>query len=350
MDRIAGTGGGSDSGRERGVVERPRILVTGATGFIGLEVASQLSAAGRRPRLLVRRPHRGKLFNRLDVEVVEGDLMSSDSLAEAVSGVDEVIHLAARASFERYERVRPSIVDGSLMLFQAAQRAGVRRFVMASSLLVYGSNREPIGPHTPADPQIGYGRAKLEAELALRHALSSDMRLGIVRLPHVYGSRSFLFDQLRRGLVFKPGNGTNIHGHLQVVDAARVLIAAANQGWTGTLPVADDHPVDWNRFFRVIRRHYDRYRSVRIPTPVALQGTRILELAAALRGKPTLYTPDTVRGWILNLPVEPGVLWRDLGLRPVYPSVEVGVPASLDDEIAFRWRHPMLDAADARYA
>ena len=116
------------------------------------------------------------------------------------------------------------------------------------------------------------------------------------------------------------------------------------------MPVADDHPVDWNHFFRVIQRHYDRYRSVRIPTGLAIQGARLLELAAALIGNPTLYTPDTVRGWVLNLPVEPGLLWRDLGIRPVYSSIETGVPASLDDEVAFRWRHPMLDSAETGYA
>lgn len=63
------------------------------------------------------------LFNRLDAEIVEGDLLSPGGLDRAVEGVDEIIHLAARATFERYRRVRPSIVDGSLRLMQAARRS-----------------------------------------------------------------------------------------------------------------------------------------------------------------------------------------------------------------------------------
>jgi nucleoside-diphosphate-sugar epimerase len=333
---------GSGSGR--------RVLVTGATGFIGLEVARQLSEQGRRPRLLVRRRARRELFNQLDAEIVEGDLLAPGGLDRAVEGMDEVIHLAARATFERYRRVRPSIVDGSMRLMQAARRVGVKRFTFASSLLVYGSNRSAIGADTAPAPRIGYGRAKVEAEIALRAAAPREMALGIIRLPHVYGSRSFLFSQLRRGLVVTPGDGRNTHGHLHVVDAARALIAATTQGWTGTLPVADDSPANWNRFFDVLKENFGLFRRVQVPSRLALIGAPILETLLSARGRPTLFAGDTVRGWLLNLPVEPGLLWRELGLRPLHPTIESGIPASLDDSILFRWKHPLLDSAEVRYS
>ena len=176
------------------------------------------------------------------------------------------------------------------------------------------------------------------------------MKLAIIRLPHVYGSRSFLFSQLRRGLVVTPGDGRNTHGHLHVADAARLLIAAATQGWSGTLPVADDSPADWNRFFDVLSRNYGQFRRLQIPSSVALCGAPMLEMLAAVRGRPTLFAGDTVRGWLLNLPVEPGLLWRELGLRPLHPTIETGIPASLDEAILFRWRHPLLDSAELRFA
>jgi dihydroflavonol-4-reductase len=91
-----------------------RILVTGATGFIGYEVARQLIAAGYRPRLKVRRPERGAMFSRWPADLVQADLESRASLRRAVEGMDTVLHLGARATFEDYARLRPTIVDGSI--------------------------------------------------------------------------------------------------------------------------------------------------------------------------------------------------------------------------------------------
>ncbi len=321
------------------------VLVTGATGFIGYEVAHLLVRRGLRPRLLVRRPERGRLLAPLGAELVHGDLLRPASLARAVEGVDTVLHLAARATFEAYERVRPTIVDGSLALLTAARAAGVERFVYASSLLVYGDSDAPIGARTPPRPEVGYGRAKLEAEAALERDKPSAMSLAIVRLPHVYGARSFLFDQLRRGFVLLPGSGRNVYSHLHIEDAARILVEVAARNWSGTSPVADDAPSSWNDFFMVLDEHYPRFRTLRIPERTALAGAWVLENLLRLRGRPTLYTADTVRGWLLNHPVEPGLLWKELGLEPRYRTIDAGLPASLDAAVAFRWLHPLVDRA-----
>ncbi len=56
-----------------------------------------------------------------------------------------------------------------------------------------------------------------------------------------------------------------------------------------------------------------------------------------------MYTPDTVVSWNLQLPVRPGLLWSELGLRPAFPTIHEGLPAALDDCVAFRWRHPHSD-------
>lgn len=130
-----------------------------------------------------------------------------------------------------------------------AADAGVRQFVFASSLFVYGDQTGPIGPATPAIPEIGYGVAKLEAETLLSDiAASSGMGLANVRLPHVYGPQSILFQQVRRSFAIFPGGMANRCGQLHGEDAERVLAAIGEQGWTGSSPVADDQIVTWTEW------------------------------------------------------------------------------------------------------
>jgi nucleoside-diphosphate-sugar epimerase len=321
-----------------------QVLVTGATGFIGFEVARQLSQRGFKPRLLVRRPLRAAMLASLEAELVQGDLESPRSLERAVQGVDTVIHLGARAIFEEYDLVRPTIVAGSVALMQASISAGVQRFVYSSSLLVYESTDEVIDHHTPAGPESGYGRAKLEAEEALsKMADQAGIALAQIRLPHVYGARDLMFNQVRQGRVLFPGNGQNLYAHMHVEDAARVLLAVAEQGWTGTSPVADDMAANWNEFFAVIKTYYPRFQTIRLPMWLALLGTRLLTPFRRLSRHPSVYTPDAVLGWNLNVPVKKGLLWNDLDLTPNYPTIHQGIPAALDECIPFRWKHPVAD-------
>ncbi|MGF1598060.1 MAG: NAD-dependent epimerase/dehydratase family protein [Acidimicrobiales bacterium] len=319
-----------------------RILLTGATGFIGLEVARQLAAAGVETRVMVRRISRAPLLASLDVQPVHGDVLSPASLARAVKGADAVIHLAGRASFESYDLVRPTIVEGTTNLAEIAAEAGVERFVFASSLFVY-DGAETITSSTVANPSLDYGRAKLEAEAALaRVTAESGLRTACVRLPHVYGSHSLLFGLARRRLVVMPGSGRNTFAQLHVEDAARCLIEAACQGWTGTAPVADQLNVTWNEFFDVLTTYAPRIRVVHVPARLAA-GAAASASPLLRRLGPTLVTGQTVRGWNLDLPVAAAELWSALDLQPRYPTVLEGIPAALDSSVAFSWRHPIFD-------
>jgi len=321
-----------------------KVLVTGPTGFIGSEVARQLAKSGRRPRLLVRRPLRGIVLKSLDAEIAQGDLRSRRSLDRALVAMDTVIHLGARATFERYELLRPSIVEGSMNLMRAAADAGVRSFIYGGSLLVYGHQDQPITQETPARPRIDYSRAKLEAEQRLlKLAEEAGMRFCSVRLPHVYGANSLLFNEIRRGRVLFPGKGDNLFAHLHVADAARALIRAAESERTGVCVVADNAPRTWNELFAITREYYPRFRVIHVPTRLALFTTGALEVFSRFRRAPNLYSPDAVESWNARLTVEPGTLRNALGIEPAYPSLEDGIPAVLDDCISFMCGHSTTD-------
>jgi len=324
--------------------EQMKVLVTGATGFIGFELSRRLAERGFSPRLMVRRPERGLLLRNLEAELVYGDLNSPRSLERAVEGMDTVIHLGARATFEESRLLRPTIVEGSVALMEAAAAAGVSNFVYASSLFVYPGSPDPIDASTPTNPQLDYGRAKVEAEERLGEiAQRSGMRLAVIRLPHVYGARDLFFSRISRGPTLIPGRGRNLFAHLHVHDAARVLIGVAESDLEGAWAVADRRATTWPEFLEIVSEYSPRFRYVPLPAGLARAGTTALRPFQRISGKPTITTPGSVVGWNLNLSVRPGLLWEELEMEPVYPTVDEGIPAVLDDCVAFRWLHPLDD-------
>jgi nucleoside-diphosphate-sugar epimerase len=323
---------------------RMKVLVTGATGFIGAEVARQLAARGWRPRLMVRRPSRGALLNHLDADLVHGDLQSPESLRRAVKGCDAVIHLAGRAVFEPAHKLIDSFVHGTQALAEAASDEGVSRFVFASSLLVHGGTDIPIDATTEPAPEVDYGHVKVLVEKRLvAHGEATGMTTASVRLPHTYGATDQLFGRVRRGFLPIPGRGSMPYGHLHVRDAARVMITAAETGWSGRSAVADRESVGWDDFLGELQAQMPHLTIARFPASLALAGTTVLSAATGWRSAPSLMTPDTVTSWNLSLPVDPDTLWPELGIEPELPTYREGIAATLDDCVAFRWRHPVND-------
>jgi nucleoside-diphosphate-sugar epimerase len=321
-----------------------RILVTGATGFIGLELARLLAEQNIMPRLLVRRPSRATLLKGMNVKIIPGDLEDVKSIKRAVQGVDIIIHLGGRALFESYELVRPTLVDGSVILMREAIAAGAQAFVFSSSLLVYESQKTPVDAHTPLKPTLGYARAKAEAESALtRMASEAGIRLAILRLPHIYGATSLLFDQVRRGLVIQPGPGQNIFSHMHVHDAARLLAAVAMSEWSGASPVGDFQPSNWLEFMKQTKELYPRFRHLRLPVWLAMSGCFVLEKIYHLLRRPALLTTDAVRGFNLQVAVRPNLVWKELELEMLYPTIREGLAEVFCCNVPFAWLPSVRD-------
>lgn len=165
-----------------------KLLVTGASGFIGYEVSRQLSFGGYRPRLMIRQPGDDCEICHFDADFSLADLREHNSLRQAVKGVDGIIHLGARATFESYATLKPSILDGSIALMKAGIEAGVRRFVYSSSLLVYSGSASLVNADTQVNPVLDYGRIKVDTEMQLRRAVLFG-HLAARRPPSIYLGR-----------------------------------------------------------------------------------------------------------------------------------------------------------------
>src|SRR5882672_8397546 len=167
-----------------------RILVTGATGFVGAALCRELLARAHTVRAAARRPsplsHSRPGLHEVPVPDIAGDV----DFGPLLDGMDAVVHLAGiahrAAGAEELRRVN---VDATSRL-AAAAAASVRRFVFVSSVNVHGedSGDGAYAENDPMRPQDAYGRSKLEAEHALTEmAARSGMELVLIRPPLVYG-------------------------------------------------------------------------------------------------------------------------------------------------------------------
>ena len=145
------------------------VALTGATGFIGQYLLSELPKRGYRLRVLLRRPSAMTLTS---ASAVIGDLAHPQNMSQALAGVDAVIHSAGIAhamSGVPEDDYRLLNTEATIRLAQAAQRAGVRRFVFLSSIraqcgpIAGAVQTEAVAPQ----PTDAYGRSKLAAEQGL---------------------------------------------------------------------------------------------------------------------------------------------------------------------------------------
>ncbi len=153
-----------------------RYLITGGAGFIGSNLAHALIDRGDAVRILDdfstgRAANLAGIEDR--VEIQRGDLRDPASLARAVEGVEVVLHQGALnsnpRSIQEPEPTHAVNATGTLLLLQAARRAGVRRLVYASSSSVYGDTPGlPKTEEMPTAPKAPYGVSKLAAELYCR--------------------------------------------------------------------------------------------------------------------------------------------------------------------------------------
>jgi dihydroflavonol-4-reductase len=176
--------------RKRVGVTGDRVLITGASGFVGSAVAHALAESGYSVRAFLRpTASRLNLVN-LDVEIVEGDMCDRSSVAKAMAGVRFLFHLAAdyRLWARRPEEIIRTNGEGSRILMQAALAAGVERVVYTSSVatLACPANGAP-GDETMSLPEAhavgAYKRSKIAAEKIVQNMIVYDQLPAVIVHP-----------------------------------------------------------------------------------------------------------------------------------------------------------------------
>jgi nucleoside-diphosphate-sugar epimerase len=171
-------------------IERGRVLVTGASGFVGSYVAEELASAGWRVRCLVRPTSKRGWLTRADFEFALGDVNDLHGIPEALEGCDAVVHAAGITNALHPDEYFQVNAEGTLRLWMAAESHKVKRFVLISSLAAAGPGRgaEPQDESVRPHPVGAYGKSKLTAERAVL-GIGGPVEAIVVRPPTVYGPR-----------------------------------------------------------------------------------------------------------------------------------------------------------------
>jgi nucleoside-diphosphate-sugar epimerase len=278
-------------------VGAPRVVITGAGGFIGAAVCRAFARAGRDFEGWVRREP-AKADARVPVREM-GNLASTndDTLARALDGAAAVIHLAGRAHLAHVRdqsALRRDNVDVTARLARAARRAGVPRFILASTVKVNGEWTHPRRPFRPGDPPAprgAYARSKRDAERALFDAASAGAMVATaLRLPLVYGAGApgnfaALVAAVRAGRLLPLGAIDNRRHLVGVDNVADALAAALDHSLpvSGVHFVADADSVSTPELVRAIAAALRvRPRLVAVPVPLLRLGGTLLGRGAAI--------------------------------------------------------------------
>ncbi len=309
------------------------ILVTGAGGFIGHSLVAHLAAAGRAFRAVYH--HRIPHGQPPHLDNVVADLSSmEDATADALlADVTAVVHLAGRAHVLAETAPDPDAafrlanVVATERLARAAVRAGVSRFVLASSVKVNGEATDAGHPFTPRDPPApfdAYARSKLGAESALLAACAGTsvapivLRLPLVYGPGVGGNFAVMLDAIARGRslpVASVRNRRSLLGVGNLIDAIDAVLGAPVAP-AGVHFVADATSVSVPDLARAVSA------ALGVPLEMRRVPVPLLRLGAALLGRGA-----RVRRLVDSLEVDTTSLREATGWRP-RQSLEEGLAAT----------------------
>lgn len=211
-----------------------KVLVTGATGFVGGHLVKRLINDGYSVRALVRK---GRDIRGFDgrVEISYGDITESDSLDNAVRNVDVVYHLAAMV---KEAGVPDSLfwkvnVEGTRNLLEVSHRLGIKRFIHVSTCGVHGDIKNPpASEDSPFNPEDIYQKTKIESEKIAFGFKEKGLPVVIIRPTGIYGpgdARLFkLFKLIKGRKFFMVGDGKTFFHPVHIDDLIDSLLLAGN--------------------------------------------------------------------------------------------------------------------------
>lgn len=297
------------------------ILVTGASGFVGTALCTALARDGIAVRAALRAYSHGSLLPAAVGLVAVGEIGPATDWSAALSGINVVVHLAARAHVFSRRGDRGDELDhvnhlATAAMAQQAAAAGVRRVVFASSVKVNGeaTTEQPYCEDDAPAPEDAYADAKWKAEQALKR-LAGALEVVVLRPPLIYGpgvkgNLLRLMKAIARGMLLPLASIDNRRSLLGLDNlVAAITLCISRPAAAGrTYIVSDDEDVSTPQLIRLLAQAMNKPARL-VPCPVAL-----LRLGGRLSGNDAAVLRLTG-----SLQINSGAIRHELGWKPVMP-------------------------------
>jgi len=300
------------------MAEVKKVLVTGASGFLGSHICEVAHDAGYEVHALIRKTssYRWLKHEWLNIHVVE--LNDRKTLSSILKDIDAVIHNAGTL-WGAYHKVN---TEGTRVVAEESTKVGIKRFVYVSSLAAGGSSKGPYAKDggEPDNPISPYGHSKRDAEQLL-YNLRGKLHVVILRYPMIYGPRDTqglrLFKTFKIFINPSVGLRRRYISAVYVKDAARAAVRAlfAPVSSGSCYNISDGADYTFNKLYKVVGKVWGR-KALRIPVPFDLIMFGAWLVNDFLKGK-TAFNPDQMgmfreRYWL----VSPERAIRELGWEP----------------------------------
>jgi len=291
--------------------EPVKFFLTGATGFLGSNIARDLLGSGHQVRA-IRRPTSGMdlVADCADrIEWIEGDVLVPESLVGGMEGVDGVVHAAAFLGFEgkkSMDQLMNVNVNGTANVVDAAVEADVSRMVHVSSIAALGRTEhgteclDESAEWKESPMNTGYAVSKYRAEMEIHRGIAMGLDAVMVNPSLIMGAgrptenTMQIADRLAKGgIPFLPKGGTNV---VDVRDVAAGCRLAFEKGHTSERYILAGHNLLWRDILNTLAQELDTKAPQRsVPKPVMMATATAMEWGAALIGRRSVLTRENVR-------------------------------------------------------
>lgn len=306
-----------------------KVLVTGASGFLGSHLCRALVEKGYEVSVLVRPTSNLHRLKELSLNFYYGDLWSREVLSEAVEGKDFIIHCAGLILAVNKDEYFRSNHEGTKNLLEVILNKNpyLKRLVYVSSVAAGSASqgKSPVNELTVSTPLTYYGESKLAGEkevLGLKNRIS----VSVVRPPAIYGpsDRPTLnfFKFAKRGFTLRFGKEETFISLAHVSDVAQAIILAMerNEAVGEAFYVSDGEIYSWTELWETMASACgrDKIKFLKIPKGLFFCAANVAEFFGKLACKPSMLNyhkaTDLTRSWAVDI----SKIKNKLGFNPVY--------------------------------